>query len=440
VKKLLLTIVAIALVVGLALSGCAPAAPTGQEIRVGMCATKTGMFAGFGQGGSYGVQYAVEDINKQGGIDVGGTKMPIKLIVVDNESDPNKTATLTESLILSDKAQFIVNGIDPPHIRSQAAIKCEQYGIPHITGNGPYESWMTLKGEAPKPWTHTWSISFAIATPAPEGDYRHGKPGFTMADAYLKALSSLATTNMKVAAFATDEPDGRGWYMSITPLMKEKGFDVYKVDKEFGLVPLETTDFSTLIKEWKDAGCESFWSNSPGPVFAALWKQAMAMGYKPKDAFATRAAVFYDDVISWGGNLAHGVSNEMFWNPGIKSCKGIGGTTPQSLADRYVKDTNLGYSQNLGFGYAAVQVLADAIKRAGSVDPEKVNAALKTTDLVTIYSRVAFDKDNYSRVPVAFGQWVSVDKPYKYENPVVLSVNDDLAATAEWEFPIKYKQ
>jgi branched-chain amino acid transport system substrate-binding protein len=250
----------------------------------------------------------------------------------------------------------------------------------------------------------------------------------------------LATTNMKVAAFATDEPDGRGWYMSITPLMKEQGFDVYKVDKEFGLVPLETTDFSTLIKEWKDAGCESLWSNSPGPVFATLWKQAMAKGYKPKDAFATRAAVFYDDIMSWGGDLAHGVSNEMFWNPGIKSSKGIGGTTPQSLADRYVKDTNLGYSQNLGFGYAAVQVLADAIHRAGSIDPEKVNAAIKTTDLVTMDSRVAFDKDNYSRVPVAFGQWISVDKPYKYENPVVLSVNDDLAATAEWEFPIKYKQ
>lgn len=439
-KKLFIIVGTIVLVAGLVLSGCGPAAPTGKEIKIGMSATKTGMFAGFGQGGAYGVQAAVEDINKQGGIDVGGVKMPIKLIVVDNESDPNKTATLTEALILNDKVQFMVNGIDPPHIRSGAATKCEQYNIPHVTGNGPYEAWMTLKKEAAKPWNHTWSISFAIETPAPAGDYRNGKPGFTMADAYLKALSDIASTNKKIAAFATDEPDGRPWYKSITGLMKSKGFDVYKVDKEFGLVPLETTDFSTLIKEWKDANCESLWANCPGPIFGNMWKQAIAMGYRPKDAFATRAAVFYDDVMSWGGDLAHGVSNEMFWNPGIKNSTGIGGTTPQSLADRYVKDTKLGYSQNLGFGYAAVQVLADAIKRAGSVDAAKVNAALKTTDLGTIYSRVAFDKDNYSRVPVAFGQWIRVDKPYKYENPVVLSVNPDLPATAQWEFPIKYKQ
>lgn len=439
-KKLFVILVVIALVAGLVLSGCGPSAPSGKEIKIGAVSPSTGMFGGFGKGNDYGLKFVVEDINKQGGVEVGGVKMPVKLVLVNSESDPNKAGTLAESLITNDKVQFMVNGIEPPFMRAAVASKCEQYSIPHVTGCGPYEAWMTLKKEAAKPWNHTWLISFAIATPAGAGDYRQGKPGYTMGDAYLKALGSLAQTNKKVAAFATDESDGRPWYKSITPLMKEKGFDVYKVDKEFGLVPIETTDFSSLIKEWKDANCESFWSNSPGPIFGALWKQAIALGWRPKDVFATRSAVFYEDVMSWGGDLAHGVSNEMFWNPEIKDSPGIGGTNPKSLAERYIKETKLGYNQNLGFAYAACQVLFDAIKRAGSVEPAKVNAALAKTDLMTTYHRIQFDKDNYSRVPVAFGQWIRVDKPYKFENPVALSDHAFMPATAPWEFPIKYKQ
>ena len=56
-----------------------------KEIKVGVVQAQTGMFASFGQGGVFGVKAAVDDINKQGGIKVGNMKMPIKLIVVDNE-------------------------------------------------------------------------------------------------------------------------------------------------------------------------------------------------------------------------------------------------------------------------------------------------------------------------------------------------------------------
>jgi hypothetical protein len=60
---------------------------TAAEIRVGVVHAQTGMFAAFGQGGVFGIKAAVEDINKQGGVNVGGTKIPIKLIIVDNASE-----------------------------------------------------------------------------------------------------------------------------------------------------------------------------------------------------------------------------------------------------------------------------------------------------------------------------------------------------------------
>jgi ABC-type branched-subunit amino acid transport system substrate-binding protein len=421
-------------------SSRAQAAP--KEIRVGVCTGLTGHFAGFGVGGDFGIKAAVEDINKQGGVYVRayGKKLPIKVSVVDNESDETKAGSLARDLILRDKVDFIVNGIDPPHMRAPIATVCERYKVPHISGVGPYEAWMGMRKSLDQPWRYTWTPSFAIATPAKPGDFRHGKLGYTMLDSWMGALDELAPkTNKRVAAFASDEPDGRGWYLSFSPVLGKKGWDVYRVKDEFGLLPMETTDFSSVIREWKKYDCQILWANCPGPWFGAMWRQARRMGFKPKMVYATRAAVFYTDVKGWGGDLAHGVSNEMFWNPSIKNSPGIGGTTPQSLNARWVKKTGQGMHQNVGMGYQGVQILIDAIERAGSIHPDKINQALKKTDLMTIYHRVVFDEDNFSRNAVAFGQWIQTDKSYVWDNPVVISQHDFLPSTADLLFPIPYK-
>jgi len=170
-----------------------------EEIPVGVCTGVTGPFAGFGVGGVFGVQAAVEDINKKGGVSVKDLKkkLPIKLIVVNNESDETKAGSLAQNLILRDKVKFIVNGMDPPHVRAPIAAACEQNKVIHITGCGPYEAWMGLRKSAPKPWQYTWTASFAIATPAKAGDFRAGKLGYTMMDSWLGALDELAANTTR---------------------------------------------------------------------------------------------------------------------------------------------------------------------------------------------------------------------------------------------------
>jgi len=426
---------ALALVAGI--SPLQQAEGAGDKIKVGVCTGLTGPHAGFGEGGAFGIQAAVEDINKLGGVSVkeSGRKLPIELVVLDNEGDPTKAGTLAQDLILRDKVQFIVNGMDPPHMRAPIAGVCERYKVVQISGCGPYEAWMGMRKSVEKPWQYTWTPSFAIATPAKPGDFRHGKLGYSMMDSWAGALDELAQkTNKKCAAFASDEPDGRGWYLAFSPVIAKKGWDVYRVKDEFGLVPMETTDFSSLIKAWKDNNCEVLWANAPGPFFGAMWRQAKRMGYKPKMVYATRAALFFSDVNAWGGDLGNGISNEMFWNPAFKGCPGIGGTTPQALFERWNKKTSQPVNQNIGLGYQAIQILIDAIERAGSLEAEKINAALRKTDLMTIYHRVVFDEDNFSRDPVSFGQWVK--KGNTWVNEVVISNHDFLPKTADLLFPI----
>src|SRR3972149_12182480 len=97
---------------GLVVAGCGK--KEAGEIKVGVVQAQTGMYAAFGQGAVFGIKAAVDDINKQGGVKVGDTKMPIKLFVVDNESDPNKAGSLAENLMAQDKVSFICSGDEPP--------------------------------------------------------------------------------------------------------------------------------------------------------------------------------------------------------------------------------------------------------------------------------------------------------------------------------------
>ena len=96
-KKLFLIAGVLITISALILVGCSRQKQP-AEIRVGVVQAQTGMFAAFGQGDVFGIKAAVDDINKEGGVKVGNTKIPIKLTVVDNESDPNKAGSLGENL------------------------------------------------------------------------------------------------------------------------------------------------------------------------------------------------------------------------------------------------------------------------------------------------------------------------------------------------------
>ncbi len=413
-----------------------------KEILIGDVGSFTGPYAAFAQG-AFGVKAAVEDINKQGGLYVKayGKKLPVRLITRDTQSDMLKDAPLAEDLILREKINFLVEHLEPPHMRAGAANVAEKYKIPYVTGVGPFESWMGIRGAVTPPWTYTWAYGFAIGTPPEPGDFREGKKGYLMVPTWFGALGEYAgQTNKKVAAFGADDPDGRSWYMAFTGLAKEAGYDCCRAQDQFGIFPPGTTDFTSLIQEWKKYGCEILWGNCPAPDYGILWRQARTLGWKPKIVFATRASLFYRDIQSWGGDLPHGVGMELFWDPSIQGAKGIGDTTPQSLADRWYKETKEPMNQGIGYSYMAAQVLFSAVEKAGTLDGPTVNKALGETDMNSMYGRIVFDKKTqFHRFNVQFGQWRKTDKPWKWEAPVVFSFNENIPATDKLIFPMPYK-
>jgi branched-chain amino acid transport system substrate-binding protein len=437
VKSLFIVLVGAFIICGGVTSALSAKIP--KEILIGDTVSYTGPYAIFGGISSFGTEAAIADINKEGGIYVKeyGKKLPVKWITRDCQSDTLKVAPLTQELILKDKVHFLGGHFEVPPMRQGTAMMADKYKVPAVFGVGTYEPWVAMRQAATPPWKYSWAFGFSIGTPAVKGDFREGKRGYLMMATWFGALGAYAEkTNKKAAVFALDDPDGKGWYLGFTGAAGGQGYDCYRAKDQFGIYPLGTTDFTPLIQEWKKHGCEILWGNTIAPDLGIMFKQCKAQGFKPKLVFATRGAMFYQEIVSWGGDLPNGVLTEVYWTPHMKGARGIGGTTPESLAQRWYEAKKEPLAQGIGWNYAVAQTLFDAIERAGTLDSEAVSKALRETDLNTMWGRVVFEKDTqFQRVPCQIGEWVKTDKSYVWEMPITFSYNDFMPATAELLFP-----
>ncbi|MEW5722350.1 MAG: ABC transporter substrate-binding protein, partial [Thermodesulfobacteriota bacterium] len=86
------------------------------EILIGTNLPMTGILAGVGVEQKWSYEQAVKDINDQGGILVQeyGKKLPVKLIVADDESNAGKAGKAVERLIKVDKVDLLLGGFAAP--------------------------------------------------------------------------------------------------------------------------------------------------------------------------------------------------------------------------------------------------------------------------------------------------------------------------------------
>ena len=61
----------------------------------------------------------------------------------------------------------------------------------------------------------------------------------------------------------------------------------------------------------------------------------------------------------------------------------------------------------VGPAYACVQILADAIERAGTLDREAIREALAKTDMMTVIGQVSFNADGTGNVLNPMVMWLA---------------------------------
>lgn len=404
-----------ALVMALVVVGCSSSPSQDQEtrkIKIGASLPLSGPLANFGEGAKFGFQAAIDDINEAGGVYVKeyDAKLPVELVVLDNESDPAKASSNASDLILRHSVDALV-GNGTPVVDIPISSVADRNKTTFLAAT-PFEPWWDTG-----PYEYAWNQFFRVATPLPADDPRANESGFKLTDLLLDVTKKFEDqTNKKVAIFVSDDADGRAWYSIFPEVVKAAGYEPpVGYDKKLGLFPPGTIDFTPIIREWKSAGAEILWINTPPPDTAVLLRQMESVGYKPKLVISFRALIFQQDVEAVGGDLANGVFAEEWWYPDFPADQfpGIGDTTGQSLAQRY-EATGKPLNMGIGVGYSQVQVILDAVERAGTLDKEAINTAIGETNMKTIYGDVLFTDTHDSPMRAVLGQWVKSGDKWEY--------------------------
>ncbi len=320
-----------------------------QDIPVGEYASLTGPEATFGINSDNGVQLAVEEINGAGG--VLGRK--IKVLVEDDQSKPGQPSSAVKKLIANDKVVAVIGEIASSRSLEAAPI-CQDAKIPMVSP-GSTNPAVTEKGDYIfrvcfiDPFQGTVMAKFAL-------DTLHAKKVAILSDVtsdYSKGLSQYFTEYYKA----------HGGQIVI-----ERSYSGGGKDKDFRaqLTAIKSTQPDAIFVPgyYTEAGL--------------IGKQARILGLK----VPLLGGDGWDSpkLAEIAGSSLDGCYFSTHFSPADQNPK------VQDFVKKYTAKFKTAPDGMAPLGYDAMMILADAIKKAGSTDGDKVRAALagvKDYDAVT---------------------------------------------------------
>lgn len=117
---------------------------TGSIIKIGENMELSGAAGGYGQQQKQGIQIAVDEINRQGGIKMDGKKKKIKLIVKDNKTSNNTSASVAAQLANNDKVSAIV-GPATTNAGTAQIPNITKAGVPSVSPSATDPSYTLMK-------------------------------------------------------------------------------------------------------------------------------------------------------------------------------------------------------------------------------------------------------------------------------------------------------
>ncbi len=348
-----------------------------ETIKVGASVSLTGKFAAGGVDVADGYKMAVKHLNENGGIFVKefGKKIPLEVIIYDDESDPNKTVTRLEKLYSLDKVVAYLGGFSSAMNTAGLAMG-EKNKVP----------WVGVTIAAESVFSQGFKYTFAPCMFS-----------FMEVTAFFDAFDSLPKDKRpkKIANFELQSDWGIECGKYLKKYGAERGYEIALVQK----YARSTSDFSSLIMAAKTAGCDAVFSVPTPPQSMTLIKQMKELDYAPAATCFIRGPDLsnYWEVMGENANyiITCGEWTADMKYPGNKK-----------LVDAYqAEKPGKVIGMQVGCGYGAVQVLADAIERAGRLDRKAIRDALKKTDLTTVRGHVTFDERGIGQVPYSLCQW-----------------------------------
>ena len=351
--------------------------PAPEYIEFGASIPLTGKYGALGAMVKPGYEIAVADINAQGGVYVAeyGKKIPIRLTIYDDESDPTKAVSKLESLYAEQNVVVYLGGAGSD-MHAAAAAVAEKNKVPYL------------------------GIAFALYSIHQQG-YRYLFSPFPKSPAQARDVFEILNASIpegerptKVAIFQ----ETTDWGIELGNLWKENapkyGYEVVVYET---YTP-RTEDMSAMILKAKDAGAETLLTVPAPPDGITMVKQMVELGWTPKFALMIRAP----ENVTWAETL--GKNGDYFTIfPGWHHAENFPGVA--ELNAKYQAQFGRPADLLTGPAYACVQIAAAAIEKAGTLDREAIRDAIAATNMTTVVGPVTFNTDGTGNVLNPLIQW-----------------------------------
>jgi branched-chain amino acid transport system substrate-binding protein len=336
-------------------------------IRIGASLSQTGVYAALGQNKLRGYQLCVKHTNEKGV--VLGRKL--ELVVYDDGSDPATAVSLYEKLITQDSVDLVLGPYGSP-ITDAVANVTERHKLP-----------MVCDASATSIYKKGRKFIFGMNPPA---------------EVYLEGLVDMAAKRglKTLAMINLDDLSSRALARGTIELAKKKGLQVV-----FGeAYPHGTTDLSTILRKVRAANPDVLGGATRFEDALAITRQLKALDVNPRMVGLT-VGVDLPKFYELAGRDAEFVYGASPWLPELVDVR-AGGLIPiarqypgaREFVDSYRREfPGADLSFHSAHGYGSCEILVEAIRRAGSLNGEKIRDTILTTDRNTVFGAFRVDRD-----------------------------------------------
>ena len=354
---------AVAAVMAAALTGGA-AAQSGAPIKIGFSMAMTGGLAANGKSALLAQKIWEEDVNAKGGL----LGRPVKLVYYDDQSNPSTVPGIYTKLIDVDKVDLIIGAYATAQIAPAMPVV--------ISKNKVFISLLGLAVNS----EFKYPNYFAMIPSGPDP-----KPSFTQG--FFEAAMAQNPKPQTVAIVAADQEFSRN---AADGARENAGNAKLKVvyDKSY---PPTTTDFAPIVRAIAATNPDIVVICSYPPDSVGMVKAVNEIGFKPKMIGGAMVGLQATALKAQLGPMLNGFVNYDMWLPVTKmQFPGV-----EDLIKKYQARAQAEGVDALGYymapwGYAQLQVLAQAIEGTKSVEDKMLADYIRANTFKTVLGDVKF--------------------------------------------------
>ena len=368
----------IVLVAVMALGLAAPAAAAEKTLEIGVLGPLSGGAASYGVELVRAAEIRTDEINKAGGLKVGGDVYKIKLITYDHKASAADAATAANKLIFQDKVKYIIGNAVGATCNAVQTVSEPQKVL------FAFVCWGTNNLGPDKPYSFRSMLS-----------------QWEVAEPFYRWVKDKHPAIKKIAIISPNDTSGLDTNTAVVKAVKSLGLELVAEETyERG-----TKDFYPILNKIlaKKPDLLDVAASPPGEAGLIL-KQAHELGFKGAKGWT--AGTNPASLVSISGPEAA----EHLWSPlNINVKSDFVDARVRKFGEEYEKRYKEVPGAIAVANYAAFDVITKAMQEAGSVDTDKVLAALTSRPYDTVWGRLAIGaKETYG-----------IDRQFLY--PMVIS-------------------